>query len=173
MKERHYYYSAAKKNINHSLRKFTSLVTVERFLAGIIFGVFAALPAVMVSHFKHGFTFDAHTHSETYYLYFAAPMFCAFITAFLLSPKLAGTNHGIINCAFFSILIVIVSLILWVIPAIIIVPSRHIGLAPVIAIAAGTIFWWAVYPAGIMAGFITRITIRYLRSRKNKNNFAI
>ena len=144
-----------------TMHKLAALVTIERLIAGIIYALFAMLPALIV-------IVTSRSNPESYFLYFVAPMFCAFIAAFFLSPNLAGTNHGLVVCVLSSILIVIVSIILWLIPAIIFLPKLKIENAMGLGLAIGTYFGWAVYPPGIVAGIITQVFMEELRSKKNK-----
>lgn len=95
---------------------------------------------------------------STLTIYLISPACCAFISAYILSPKITFDPkkrlNGLIYSFLISILIVIVSLTLWIMPAAIAFhPNERIS-APAIAFAAGSVLGWATYPPGLIAGYL-------------------
>ena len=136
-----------------------SILSIERFIAGIVFALSAATPALIALPKTNG-------PPLFYHLYYVSPMICAFISAFILGEKLVGINtketYKYLYCAIISLVIVLLSLILWIIPAAILLPPHERMLAPTIALLAGTMFGWATYPPGIAAGLVVHSLFKLL-----------
>jgi peptidoglycan biosynthesis protein MviN/MurJ (putative lipid II flippase) len=126
-------------------------MSTKRIIAGSVFAIAAAVPASLVLHEVLG-------RPKVILLYMIAPMICAFISAYLLGDKInydqGSTVKSLGRTLAVSGGIVVLSLVLWIIPAVIMLPLDEKYAAPGIALFAGSMFAWATFPPGLVAGLI-------------------
>ena len=123
----------------------------KRITAGVVFGIAAAIPAMLVLH-------EVLHRPKVILLYVIAPTICAFASAYLLGNRInydrASIGKSLVHALIVSVIIVVLSLVLWIIPAFIMFPLDEKYAAPGIAIFAGSMFAWATYPPWLVAGLI-------------------
>lgn len=98
-------------------------------------------------------------HPEMIVPYILIPSIMAFISAFVLvgfikyDPSKKNNNRK--SWIITSFLIVILSLFLWAIAMIFIFQSHEKWLGFQLAFIAGTFYSWALYPFGLLAGYVS------------------
>ena len=137
----------------------------QKLILSLIFAISALLsvPFILfvIGLFDGSFT-SGHRmifrHNEMIVPYMLIPSIVAFISAFMLvgfikyDPRKKNNNRK--SWILTSLLIVIVSLILWAIAMVFVFQNHERWGGFYLAFIAGTIFSWALYPLGLLAGYI-------------------
>ena len=137
----------------------------QKIISSLIFSISALLPVpfilFIIGLIGGSFTSGINMimgHPEIIISYMLIPAIVSFISAFLLidrikyNPNIKNNNRKswVIN----SLLIVILSLFLWACVMFFIFQSNEKWVGFQLAFLAGTLYSWALYPVGLLAGYI-------------------
>ena len=113
-------------------------------------------------------------HPEIITHYIIIPSVVAFISAFILvdrikyNPEIKNNNRK--SWIITSLLIVLLSLLLWAIVMVFIFQNHEKWMGFQLAFYAGTIYSWALYPLGLLAGyFVWRFKSRMVSKTTHDN----
>lgn len=121
-------------------------------MSGIMFGVIGWVPGAFIFQIS---LFIPNIEPNNFIAFFVLPIFCAFIGGGLLGNRIRYKHEETMLKPMYviliSILITVIGLCLWILPAYLLLTFRPDDVAA-FALIAGTYLGWLTYPPAILSG---------------------